>query len=78
MASLNLSLFVGTPEEVRRTVRIPLATPGTTRALAWVNVLGDNQAQVYVPGQDPAPKGEGWPANFEAAFKEAIASGSVY
>ncbi len=78
VATLNLALFEGTPQEVRRTVRIPLATPGTTRALAWVNVLGDNQAQVYVPGQDPAPKGEGWPANFEAAFKEAIASGSVY
>ncbi len=46
-------------------VRVPLATPGTTRVLAWVNVLGAGQADVYVPGQDPVPA-SGWPRNLDA------------
>lgn len=69
VATLNLALFEGTPREMRRTVRIPLATRGTTRVLAWVKVLGEGQALVYVPGQDPAA-GAGWPANLEEAAKE--------
>jgi uncharacterized protein YfaP (DUF2135 family) len=61
---LNLTLFEGTPQEVRRAVRIPLATPGTTRVLAWVNVLGPNRAAIYVPGQDVVP-GAPWPGNLD-------------
>ena len=53
VATLNVALFEGTPGEVRRMVRIPLATPGTTRVLAWVNILGDGQAEVYVPAAGP-------------------------
>ena len=75
VATLNLALFEGTPGEVRRRVRIPLATPGTTRVLAWVNILGEGQAQVYVPSADPKPKGEGWPTNLDAALKELQTSG---
>lgn len=63
LGTLNLTLFEGTPSETRRLVQIPLATPGTTRVLAWVNVLGDGRADVFVPGQDsPAP---GWPSNLD-------------
>ncbi len=69
VATLNLALFEGTPREMRRAVRIPLATRGTTRVLAWVNLLGEGKAMVLVPGQDP-PRGAGWPANLEAAAKE--------
>jgi uncharacterized protein YfaP (DUF2135 family) len=65
VGTLNLTLFEGTPAEAKRVVRVPLATPGTTRVLAWVNVLGAGQADVYVPGQDPAP-GAGWPRNLDA------------
>lgn len=75
VATLNLALFEGTPGEVRRRVRIPLATPGTTRVLAWVNILGDGKAEVYVPSADPKPKGEGWPTNLEEAVKELQKSG---
>ena len=75
VATLNLALFEGTPGEVRRRVRIPLATPGTTRVLAWVNILGDGQAEVYVPSADPKPKGNGWPTNLEEAVKELQKSG---
>lgn len=64
VGTLNLTLFEGTPAEVKRVVRIPLATPGTTRVLAWVNILGQGQADVYVPGQDPPPQG-GWPKNLD-------------
>ncbi|AGC41917.1 hypothetical protein MYSTI_00567 [Myxococcus stipitatus DSM 14675] len=75
LATLNLALFEGTPNEVRRMVRIPLATPGTTRVLAWVNVLGDGQAEVYVPSQDPKPTRAGWPNNLDAALKELQSNG---
>ncbi|WP_164017812.1 DUF2135 domain-containing protein [Pyxidicoccus trucidator] len=75
VATLNLALFEGTPNEIRRMVRIPLATPGTTRVLAWVNVLGDGQAEVYVPAQDPKPKHPDWPTNLAEALKELQTSG---
>jgi uncharacterized protein YfaP (DUF2135 family) len=75
VATLNLALFEGTPGEVRRMVRIPLATPGTTRVLAWVNILGDNQAEVYVPSQDPPPAHPSWPKNLQEAAK-AVSSGN--
>ncbi|MDY7225956.1 DUF2135 domain-containing protein [Hyalangium rubrum] len=76
VATLNVALFEGTPGEVRRMVRIPLATPGTTRVLAWVNILGDNQAEVYVPSQDPAPKHPSWPSNLDSVASEVSAGNS--
>lgn len=75
VATLNVALFEGTPGEVRRMVRIPLATPGTTRVLAWVNILGNNQAEVYVPSVDPKPTGPSWPVNLESAAL-GVSSGS--
>lgn len=75
VATLNLVLFESTPREVRRRVRVPLATPGTTRALAWVNMLGDGQAEVYVPGQDPVPQGPAWPKDLDARLKLFISNG---
>ena len=73
VGTLNLTLFEGTPSETKRLVQIPLATPGTTRVLAWVNVLGDGRADVYVPGQDtPAA---GWPVNIEEVGKELSKKG---
>lgn len=74
VGTLNLTLFEGTPSETKRVVRIPLATPGTTRVLAWVNVLGPGRADVFVPGQDVL--GSGWPANLdEVAGKAARGQG---
>lgn len=67
VATLNVVLYEGTPQEVRRMVRIPLATPGTTRVLAWINVLGEGKAELYVPSQDPAPKHPSWPRNLNDA-----------
>jgi uncharacterized protein YfaP (DUF2135 family) len=73
LGTLNLTIFEGTPQEVRRTVKVPLATPGTTRALAWVLVT-DSGAQIYAPGVDlpPSVAAAGsaknpWPKNIEAA-----------
>ncbi len=73
VGTLNLSVFEGTPQEVRRTIKVPLATPGTTRALAWI-LVSDSGAQIYAPGVDLPPsvaanatqKGP-WPKNIEAA-----------
>ncbi|MGC4118470.1 MAG: DUF2135 domain-containing protein [Myxococcales bacterium] len=63
IATLNLSLFEGTPQELRRVVKIPLATPGTTRVLAIVNLLGEGRALIYVPANDPFPSEAAWPRN---------------
>jgi len=76
VATLNVSLYEGTPGELRRSVRIPLATRGTTRVLAWINVLGDGQAQVYVPSIDPAPSDPRWPRNLDAALDQL--KGGIY
>ncbi|MFL5346155.1 MAG: DUF2135 domain-containing protein [Hyalangium sp.] len=70
IATLNVSLFEGTPGEVRRMVRIPLATPGTTRVLAWINITGDNQGEIYVPTADPKPAGASWPKNLDETAKK--------
>jgi len=75
VGTLNLTLFEGTPAEAKRVVRVPLATPGTTRVLAWVNVLGAGQADVYVPGQDPPPS-TGWPRNLEEVAAQLSHQGS--
>jgi uncharacterized protein YfaP (DUF2135 family) len=73
VGTLNLTLFEGTPAETKRLVQVPLATPGTTRVLAWVNVLGDGRADVFVPGQDPP--GTGWPANLDEVARELSRKG---
>lgn len=69
VASLNLSLFEGTAQELKRTVRIPLATPGSTKVLAWVNVLGSGRALVYVPSAEAPPADERWPTNLDEVAK---------
>ena len=69
VGTLNLTLFEGTPAETRRAVKVPLATRGTTKVLAWINVLGPGRAQIYVPGQDARP-GAGWPRNLDAVARE--------
>lgn len=69
VASLNLTLFEGTPQEVKRAVRIPLATPGSTKVLAWVNILGSGRALIYLPSADAAPTDERWPANLAEVAK---------
>jgi uncharacterized protein YfaP (DUF2135 family) len=75
VGTLNLTLFEGTPAETKRLVRVPLATPGTTRVLAWVNVLGDGRADVYVPGQDAL--GPGWPPNLEEVARQLSRKGGA-
>ncbi|MET0406475.1 MAG: DUF2135 domain-containing protein [Cystobacter sp.] len=75
VATLNVVLYEGTPQEVRRMVRIPLATPGSTRVLAWVNVLGEGKAEVYVPSQGSVPKSPAWPVNLEDAVKKLTQGG---
>lgn len=69
VGTLNLSLFEGTARETKRMVNVPLATPGTTKVLAFVNVVDADRASVYVPGQDPVPTGAGWPKNLAEVEK---------
>ncbi|MBI2376787.1 MAG: DUF2135 domain-containing protein [Deltaproteobacteria bacterium] len=70
-ATLNITLFEGTPREVKRLVAVPLATPGTTRALAWIRFSSATEAEIYVPGIDPRPKNDGWPKNLAEVTKQA-------
>lgn len=76
LANLDLTLFEGTPNEIHRTVRVPLATPGTTQPLAWVNVVDSGKALIYVPSQDPVPTDAVWPANLSDATATLKKSGS--
>jgi uncharacterized protein YfaP (DUF2135 family) len=76
VGTLNLTLFEGTPAETKRLVQIPLATPGTTRVLAWVNFLGEGRADVFVPGQDTL--GGAWPPNLQDVAREVSKANDVY
>jgi uncharacterized protein YfaP (DUF2135 family) len=75
IGTLNLTLFEGTAAETKRLVQVPLATPGTTRVLAWVNILGDGRADVWVPGQDA--RGPGWPPNLDEVTRELSKKGGA-
>lgn len=75
VGTLNLTLFEGTAQEVKRRVLVPLATPGTTTVLAWVNFVDSSKALVYVPGQDPVPSGGLWPNNLAQIAEKATKSG---
>jgi uncharacterized protein YfaP (DUF2135 family) len=55
VATLNMTLFGGTPKEVRRTVKAPLIMPGETLTLAWIKLERDQKASIYIPSLDPKP-----------------------
>lgn len=62
VATLNLVLFGGTPNEIRRAVKFPLVKPGETQTLAWVRVDKGQQASIYLPTLEEKPKDEKvWP-----------------
>ncbi|MFN7134143.1 MAG: DUF2135 domain-containing protein [Myxococcales bacterium] len=77
VGTLNLTLFESTPSEIKRTVKVPLATPGTTRVLAFVNVLEAGRALIYVPGNDPRPTDPRWPKNLDAAARALVSGGGA-
>jgi hypothetical protein len=56
LATLNLTLFGGTSNEVKRLARQPLVTPGETVTLAFVRIDRGGTGAIYVPGLDPRPK----------------------
>jgi len=51
-ANLDLVLFGGTPNEIKRKVNIPLVKSGDTITLAWVKIEKGQRAAVYIPSQD--------------------------
>jgi uncharacterized protein YfaP (DUF2135 family) len=62
VATLNLVLFGGTPNEIRRAVKFPLVKPGETQTLAWIRIDKGQQAFVYLPTLEEKPKDEKtWP-----------------
>ncbi len=59
---LNVVLFGGTPNEIRRTVKQPLVTPGETLTLAWVRIDKAQVGYIYCPLLDEKPKDQKvWP-----------------
>ncbi len=75
IGTINLTLFESTPNEIKRTVKVPLATPGTTRVLAYINLLDSGRALLYVPGNDPKPSDARWPTNLDAVSRSLAAGG---
>ncbi len=74
VATLNLVLFGGTPNEIRKAVKFPLVKPGETQTLAWIRVDKGQQAYVYLPTLDEKPKTEKvWP-KWVVDFNRATAS----
>jgi uncharacterized protein YfaP (DUF2135 family) len=63
VATLNVVLFGGTANEIRKRVRIPLVQPGETQTLAWIRIDRGQQAHVYLPTVETKPKDTRvWPA----------------
>jgi uncharacterized protein YfaP (DUF2135 family) len=64
VGTLNLVLFGGTPQEIRRTIKSPLAKPGETVTMAWIKIEKGQKAQIYSPSMDDKPKDNSvWPAS---------------
>lgn len=62
VATLNLVLFGGTPNEIRRRVKLPLVRPGETQTLAWVKVEKGRRASMWLPTLEKKPDPRAWPA----------------
>lgn len=63
VATLNVVLFGGTSNEIRRRVHLPLVKPGETQTLAWIRVDKGRRAHVYLPTLEAKPADERvWPA----------------
>ncbi len=63
VGTLNITLFGGTPQEVRRMIKTPLAKPGETITMAWIKVEQGQKVSIYSPGVDEKPKDNSvWPS----------------
>ena len=61
VAYLNLTLFGGTQNEVKRRIKVPLAKPGVTEALAFIRIEKGNKGYIFTPGTDVLPDKKLWP-----------------
>lgn len=62
VAGLNIVLFGGTKQEIRKSVKAPLIMPGETLTLAWIKMDKNEQASIYIPSIDPKPQtNKTWP-----------------
>ncbi|MEK6626052.1 MAG: histidine kinase [Bdellovibrionota bacterium] len=79
VGNLNIVMFGGTPNEIRRTIKCPLAKQGETVTLAWIKIEKGQQARIYSPNNDELPKDNSvWP-KWVVDFKPSAApSGGDY
>ncbi len=61
LSTLNLVLFGGTSNEIKKRVHVPLVTPGETVTLAYVKIQKGNSVTVYVPSLEARPNKGEWP-----------------
>jgi len=62
VATLNVVLFAGTPQELRKTVQFPLVMPGETVTLLWIRLDKGQKASLWAPLMDAQiPNAEIWP-----------------
>src|SRR5512140_3766210 len=63
VATLNVVLFGGTSNEIRRRVKLPLVKPGETQTLAWIKVEKGRRAHIWLPTLETKPAdAKTWPA----------------
>ncbi|HVO50088.1 MAG TPA: histidine kinase [Thermoanaerobaculia bacterium] len=63
VATLNIVLFGGTSNEIRRRVKLPLIKPGETQTLAWIKIEKGRRAHVWLPTLEKKPADtKTWPA----------------
>lgn len=60
VANLNIVLFGGTTNELRRVVKYPLVKPGETKTLAWIKIEKNNVGHIYSPVTDINPNPDIW------------------
>ncbi|MGE0526512.1 MAG: histidine kinase [Bdellovibrionales bacterium] len=62
LGTLNVILNGGTPNELQRMIKAPLAKPGETVTLAWIRIDKGGKSYLYAPGMDLKPSShEIWP-----------------
>jgi uncharacterized protein YfaP (DUF2135 family) len=60
-ANLDIILFAGSPNEMRRTVQYPLIKSGETKVLAYIKIEKNQVGHIYAPTSDKVIDRKVWP-----------------
>jgi len=77
LANLSIILNEGSPTEIQKNIKKPLARPGETVTLAYIIVKGNNiPPEIYVPGRDPKEKSPLIPDELKQKWKGSEEGGA--